>query len=179
MWIIRRRIEVFFLLVAAALMCFALRLPPPIADTFVFSGPVRHLEVTTGKHDHMTFSVAGKSLDGGALVVGHRRVLSHIYEGAQAEVVAWTWLGDPSIVQMSLDGRRVVRRDEMLFLYWVRSLGLMVLGGLLFRVVRLQLRRKETAAELLERGGRIAANRRAWRWRQVERRIERWFRIRR
>lgn len=159
MWILRRRLEIYFLVFALIPLWAGLHLPPPVAETRKLFGPVRQLE-RSGDGLYLDFSVQGKRLSSAYLEPDHSKLDSVIREGVAAEVLTWSWLGeDPAVLEVSIDGRRVVRRGPRYLLYWSASVAFLAIGSLIILLAVRGFRRQDTMWERYVRARRIVVER--------------------
>jgi len=155
MWIWRRRLELFLLAFSAIPLIVGLHLPPPVAGTYVVSGPIERLEIA-GDQRHIEFMIQGKRMTSNWLEPGYQALRSRVREGVHARAVGWSWLGAKDVIlELDLDGRPVVFSTGRLVVSWAFSLGLSILAGVLIWIATVSFRRRETAWERYQRGRRI------------------------
>jgi hypothetical protein len=155
MWIWRRRLELFLLAFSAIPLIVGLHLPPPVARTYVVSGPIQGLEMA-GDQRSVEFAIQGKRLTSNWLEPGYQALRSQVRNGVHAKAVGWSWLGAKDVIlELDLDGRPVVLSSGRLAVSWAFSLGFSTLAAFLIWIATVSFRSNETAWERYKRGRRI------------------------
>jgi hypothetical protein len=154
MWILRRRFEIWLLIFAALPLWVGFHLPPPATEVLSLAGPVERLDTSSDVHS-IEFSVQGRRVSTSYLEPDYQRVRAAIREGSIAQVEAWQWLDQVSILELSLDGERVIRRQGRLLLYWVVTLAFGAFGGLSMGLAIQSFRNKVPLWERYLQGQRI------------------------